>query len=247
MESRVILNTKTSKNCNHFSQLEAKLKNYKVIYIPSLKINAIKYSQEESYNINDYDIAIFLSKNAVKYVQHNQNWRQTKIIAVGPSTALAIKKYLKTDATYPSNNFSSAGIADMLALQDISTKKIVILTGSENNGLLAAKLETRALATTTLKIYKTSINYSSTKILAKLTSVAAITSFSCNSLLALEKLIVTSNNNSLKNCPLLVISKKMKLLALSLGFSNNILVADNATTVAVTDCLENYLKEQEHG
>ena len=107
-------------------------------------------------NFDQFDVAIFVSKNAVTFgipllEQIWPQWPQVSWLAVGQSTAMALEKY-DIKAEYPGKS-GSEGLLALDCLRDVKQTKILIVRGGEGRKLLAEELLRRGAEVSYLEVY----------------------------------------------------------------------------------------------
>ena len=95
--------------------------------------------------LDQYDIAIFVSANAVEYgVPAPDAWPARLLaLAPGPGTAAALAATGIADATIPATTFDSDGLLALPDLRDVSGKRILIFRGEGGRGELGEVLRGR--------------------------------------------------------------------------------------------------------
>ena len=104
-------------------------------------------------NINEYQLLVFISRNAVKYGVHYLSDCDMDIAAVGPSTA----KSLEAEG-YPANvvshqGFTSEALLDHPRLQDLHGKRVLIVRGVGGRDLLKQSMTARGARVDYLEVY----------------------------------------------------------------------------------------------
>jgi uroporphyrinogen-III synthase len=96
-------------------------------------------------SLDRYDIAIFVSANAVEYgVPSPHAWpAKLHAFAPGPGTAAALIATGVHDVTVPGASFDSEGLLALPALQDVAGKRIAIFRGDGGRELLGDTLRAR--------------------------------------------------------------------------------------------------------
>jgi uroporphyrinogen-III synthase len=93
----------------------------------------------------DYDIAIFVSANAVEYgVPDPRRWPATLVaFAPGPGTAEALAAAGVPGTVIPETTFDSEGLLALPGLSDVRGKRVLILRGDGGRELLGETLASR--------------------------------------------------------------------------------------------------------
>ena len=103
-----------------------------------------------------YDIAIFVSANAVEYgVPAPHVWPAKLLtLAPGPGTSAALAATGITDARIPASTFDSDGMLELPELHDVEGKRVVIFRGEGGRGQLGDALRQRGAEVTYVECYR---------------------------------------------------------------------------------------------
>ncbi len=180
----------------------------------------------------DYDIAIFISINAVN---HGIGFLPTaeprpQLAAIGPSTARALKEAgFETDIK-ATRGFTSEALLREPALRDVKDKKILIFRGSGGRALLGRELEERGASVTYAEVYRRDrpdeLDPAIEKRLAE-GSVDIVTATSAETLFNLYELADDPGAEGLLDTQLVTASERVVKKATALGFRNDALLADS--------------------
>jgi uroporphyrinogen-III synthase len=106
--------------------------------------------------LEQYDVAIFVSANAVEYgVPAPEAW-PSKLLALapGPGTAAALAATGIAGARIPASTFDSAGLLALPELRDVAGKRVVIFRGEGGRGDLGDTLRERGASVTYVECYR---------------------------------------------------------------------------------------------
>lgn len=194
--------------------------------------------------LNEFDIAIFTSANAVnKIASFWPTQNKLTIFAVGPSTAAMLLQH-KIKVNYvPKNNFSSEGLLELSELNQIKNKKIALFTGAGGRTLLLDTLQHRGAMVTKIETYQRQCPTS--EAMKKLpinwqNKITLVISTSSENLQNLFNLFGENYRSWLQHIPLLVISPRMADIAKNLGCKGPLLIANNSTDKAILECLRTW-------
>lgn len=91
---------------------------------------------------NGYDYIIAVSVNAVDYTDRAilSKWPTARYIAVGKATQVSLEKASQQRVLAPQEYFNSEGVLDLVELQNVKGKRILILRGKGGREFLADSL-----------------------------------------------------------------------------------------------------------
>lgn len=196
--------------------------------------------------LDQYDIAIFLSANAVYYTSKliQQHWRtlpkNLKIAAIGTGTRSALKKATFPVHLLPRQHFNSEGLLALPELQQVSDQKIILFAGENGRTLLADTLTQRgAIVDKALAYRRVKPDTDSTAIIKQWQQgkIDVVVCTSNESLLNLFAILGTKGQTMLIKTPIVGISGRLKPLAKKLGFTKQPIIADNADDGAIIKAL----------
>lgn len=216
------------------------------IYFPTLEIIGIKNIKKITFyikNLKQYDFVIFISPNSVfnaaKYI--HTIWpiwpSNTKTIATGPGTALALEQCGLSSDNCPEKDFNGIGLLNLAILQDIKQKKILIIKGEGGLLYLAKGLKARGAQTDHLNVYKRQLPRIDKYNIPNQETIDVIICTSHSGLKNLVSLLYPYWQAILFKKQLLVISPRLADSAKKLGFVKPPLISDNATNTAMLQTL----------
>lgn len=211
---------------------------------PTLGIEPLNktFAPDTVTKLEQADAIIFISSNAVLHaVKFLPNLGNSKVIAIGPSTAEALRcKQIKVDLV-SKEPFSSEALLALPYLQTISDKEITIITGVGGNPLLADTLKLRGAKVNKIAVYQRSCPRVTDQQISKITGLTDPI-FIITSVEILKNLMTIMKqhaaDNWLRNQMLLLVSDRIKQVALAHGFDNELLIlSQNATKPAILEAL----------
>ena len=112
--------------------------------------------REVQRDLARYDIAIFVSANAVEYAVGDPAAWPSKLLpfAPGPGTAAALAAVGITNARMPATTMDSEGLLALPELADVAGRRIVIFRGSGGRELLHTVLEARGAQVEQIECYR---------------------------------------------------------------------------------------------
>ena len=195
--------------------------------------------------IEQFEIIIFVSRNAVKWSYHwlgDQNLPSKAIIAaIGQGTAQELLTTYKRSADIiPEGQFNSENLLKFNNFDAIQGKKVLIVRGNGGREQLATELSNRGANVQYAEVYQ---RVKSNPNLDELTNsikyhnlqVAVITS--SEGLINLIEIIGNLTKIWLNHANLIVFSERTKKLARDLGIQGNIKVTKTATDLAIVETI----------
>jgi uroporphyrinogen-III synthase len=112
--------------------------------------------REVHWHLSRYDIAVFVSANAVEYgVADPASWPHRMLtLAPGPGTAAALAAIGIHNVRIPKTTMDSEGLLALPELETVSGKRVVIFRGDSGRELLRTALETRGAEVTQVECYR---------------------------------------------------------------------------------------------
>jgi uroporphyrinogen-III synthase len=211
------------------------------ILFPTLEIQSIRPTELASIidAINQYEILIFTSKNAVDhFITFLPRSHKSQIAAIGPTTAKTLAGYDLAVDLLP-EKFDSEHLLLLLKKQPLQGKQILIISGEGGRTLLETALTSLGAKITKLPVYRRLCPKVDPEILKdmvqKKNSLLLITS--CDSFQNLLSICQHYEKEAwLHHIPMVVISDRIRHFMESVGFSSQrLLVAHNGTDQAILD------------
>jgi uroporphyrinogen-III synthase len=217
---------------------------------PTLDIIPTELSQknkEKIQRINQFDIIIFISPNAVEHglnlIKSQRELPESILLAtIGQGSAKAVYDHLgKQPDIVPKENFNSEGLLATSAMQNVANKRILIIRGNSGREHLKQTLEQRGALVEYLNVYqrvKPATNTTDLEQYLQNNQIAAIVITSATSLKNLMELTPAKVTPQLLQVPLLLINQRLIDIAKEAGFSSNLFVATEASDNAIIESLK---------
>lgn len=197
-------------------------------------------------SLQDYDLAVFISVNAVSrgldYILARRGWpQQVKIAAVGASSAAALREHGLAVDLVPAHQYNSESLLALEELQDMHGKRVVILRGNGGREHLRDTLIARGAKVDYVEVYRRACPAPDSQLMRSLLQPGAldvITVTSNESLQNLFSMAAEDLQSQLRTLPLVVASERQALLAQELGFEHAAVVAENAADVALVEAVK---------
>ncbi|MBT8144230.1 MAG: uroporphyrinogen-III synthase, partial [Gammaproteobacteria bacterium] len=196
-------------------------------------------------DIRDYDIAIFISTNAVengvRFVP--QDAPRPQIAAIGPSTARAL-----ADAGLPcdiraAHGFTSEALLREPVFGDLTGKRLVIFRGRGGRAILGRELQNRGADVSYAEVYtRDRPDELDDEIAVQLAAgnIDAVTATSAETLVNLYELADGPTLDGLLAAQLVTASERVAKKAAALGFTHAALVAPGPDDEALVETLSNW-------
>ena len=196
--------------------------------------------------LDQYDLAIFISPNAVRYgveaVTHSRAWPDNlRLATIGKGSEQELEKRLgRTADIVPTSGNDSEALLENSALQSINGEHILIFRGRKGRELLADTLRARGAQVDYAEVYERHRPEADTVRLNAALESATIDAILISSNEALDNLlsmVETTNLNALYQIPLVVIHPRQAKRAQQLGFRYNPILAHDASVSAIIKAL----------
>lgn len=217
---------------------------------PTLEIIPSELTEENKEKIQQlqqYDIVIFISPNAVEYglkqIQKLTTLPENVLLAtIGQGSAKTLNNILgKQPDISPRENFNSEGLLAMPAMQSVDKKHILIIRGNGGREHLKETLQQRGAVVEYLDVYKRIKPETNTAELEQYlqnNQIAAIVITSAESLKNLLELTPVKVLSLLLQVPLLLINQRLVEIAKETKFSGNLFIANEASDDAIIESLK---------
>ena len=124
-----------------------------IVILPPADASALREAQRR---LADYDIAVFVSGNAVEYgVGDAAAWpAHLPALAPGTGTAAALVAVGIHNVRIPATTMDSEGLLTLPELANVAGKRIVVFRGETGRELLKSALEARGASVTQVECYR---------------------------------------------------------------------------------------------
>lgn len=202
--------------------------------------------------LESFDIAIFISPNAVKRAVNCIQARRAipaglRLAAVGRGSARTLAQLgLEVDIV-PATRFNSEALLELAAMQQVAGKRIVIFRGEGGRELLAETLRQRGAEVEYAEVYRRVKPKSDVAGLLRHWArgdVDVVTVTSNDSLRNLYDMVGQLGRQWLQQTPLVVVSERTRALAAELGFKQVPVVASEASDEAIVRAVKEWRMAQ---
>jgi len=202
--------------------------------------------------LHEFDLAIFISPNAVNKAMHLINRRllppRLRFAAVGQGTVKALEKFGIDAVIAPVARFDSEALLDMAELKHVEGKHIVIFRGDGGRELLGKTLLERGATLEYAECYRRVKPAADTDWLLKIAAsgaISAVTVTSSEGLRNLFDMIGEPAHAWLRRTPLFVSHERIAETARKLGCAHVILTS--AGDSGLLEGLSNYFRLEARG
>lgn len=229
--------------CQRIEDLGGTTVRFPVLQIDDIDDSTHLYTQID--RLDTFDIAIFISPNAVKKAvnviqskhQNKKEWPESvKIAAVGKTSAKALKDLGLKAEIFPSKRFNSEALLSLEEMQDISGKNIIIFRGEGGRELLAETLKERGAKVEYAECYKRSKPDADVSTLLRHWSrgeINVVVTTSNEGLHNLYDMVGQLGRQWLTKSTMIVVSERGADLAMQLGFKHRPIVSLQASDEAI--------------
>jgi uroporphyrinogen-III synthase len=195
--------------------------------------------------LDDFDIAVFISANAVEraltHILAQRDWPvAVRIAVIGRRSAEALESFGLQADLCPQTRFNSEALLELEALQHVAGQRVLIFRGNGGREYLADTLRERGAEVTHVEAYQRSRPDTDSTALLEAWRSGDIDVVQVNSVESLENLFAMLDEEGramLLDTLLLVVSERMLPVAKRMGFTQAPLLAANATDDAVLEAL----------
>ena len=199
-------------------------------------------SQPISRPIGDYDILLFVSRNAVegafRFIDTTDLQASTCFGVIGSATRTALAAVLEDSdfdlagCLVAGEPYNSETLLQAQALQQVARKRVLILRGQHGRNLLGDELSRRGAEVEYAEVYRRAIPRHGARVFSQLTAPCFPTLVlltSAEGMHNLFKLVDATAAEALRRVPWLLISERMRESARKLGHNATVLIARNAS------------------
>jgi len=199
-------------------------------------------------NIEHYDIALFVSSNAVNYTFNYLDAKKLPsnllLGIIGKGSQLALKALGCDSFINPTGIFNSEGLLQSEKLQNISDKNIIIFRGQQGRNLLGDTLRQRGATVSYCEVYQRRKPSYPTEHFCQLTARNVPTIVVFTSVEGMQNCLQIVDETSsllIKKLPWLLISERMRESAQKLGHNAATIIAINASDEGILEALEYWI------
>ncbi|MDJ0834185.1 MAG: uroporphyrinogen-III synthase [Gammaproteobacteria bacterium] len=198
-------------------------------------------------NIRDYDLVLFVSRNAVDFSFHFLDPEQVpadlQFGVIGKGSWMALKDHGIESQIIPASSYNSEGLLQSPALQKVAGKRVLIMRGQEGRNLLGDTLRERGAEVDYCEVYRRELPATTAEDFALLTAehIPEIVVFtSAEGLHNCFKLLNQPQADQLRGLPWLLISDRMRETARDLGHNAEVIIAGTASDEGIVLALQHW-------
>jgi uroporphyrinogen-III synthase len=222
---------------------------HEAISLPTIEI----LKPADSYRIEaltdtleDYDLAVFVSVNAVRmgveFILNQRDWPENaRIATVGAASADALLPYGLSVDLVPGQQYNSEALLALDELQDMSGQCVVIFRGNGGREVLRDTLVERGADVDYVEIYQRACPAVDVQLMQTLLQrdyLGCITITSNEALQNLYAMAGAEGQSLLLKIPLVVVGPRQATLAQQLGFVQTPVIAANASDKAIVAAIQ---------
>lgn len=202
------------------------------------------------HRLDDFDLAIFISANAVnqaiKYIKlcRRQIPAKLKLATIGEASACALQNLLGREPDVcPKTQFNSEALLAMGAMQEVADLSIVIFRGEGGRGYLGDTLRQRGAKVEYASVYRRSQPKANLDTLRKQLAsggVHVITITSGEGIHNLCNMLGEEQQHWLRNTQLVVVNQRLVALVQELGFIKPAIVAATASDDDIVEAIRHW-------
>ncbi len=245
---KILVTRPAHQNKNLTEQLE--VLGHKVVNLPTIDIKPAQpttFLKQLGEQIKDYDIALFVSRNAVdhafNYLLPEHLPEKLKLGVIGKGSLLAIQSLGIESQIIPAHSYNSEGLLDTPVLQEVAGKNIIIFRGQAGRNLLGDTLQQRGARVTYCEVYRRVLpEYTDERLegLFNGSSFDLAVFTSAEGLQNCFQLVNKQQAHLLQQTPWLLISERMRETARNLRHNARIIIAKRASDEGILQAIQTW-------
>ncbi len=244
LQQQVILNTRPAHQQGELTRL-LQQDGARVLAFPVINIEPVAIGAEQrrlAGAIGDYDILLFVSRNAVegafRFIDCRRLRPSARLGVIGSATRDALAAVLSAGGLDPDGclvagePYNSEALLRAPALQQVEGKRVLILRGQQGRNLLGDELRRRGASVDYAEVYRRARPHKAAGDFQRLVAEGFPTLIiltSAEGMHNLVELVDEATARALYRIPWLLISERMRESALKLGHNATVLIAQNAS------------------
>ena len=252
LHGQIILNTRPSHQQGELTQMLQR-DGARVLAFPVIDIEPVAVGPAQrqlARSIGDYDILLFVSRNAVEAAFGFIDARRLKapvcLGVIGSATLAALQAALADtgldieDCLLAGEPYNSETLLQAPALQRVDGKRVLIFRGQRGRNLLGDELTRRGASVEYAEVYQRRLPASAAETFNRLVESGwptLVVLTSGEGMHNLMELVDEQAARTLCRIPWLLISERMRESALKLGHNATVLIAQSASDRGIRDTI----------
>ncbi|MDH5355872.1 MAG: uroporphyrinogen-III synthase [Gammaproteobacteria bacterium] len=244
LRGQCILNTRPAHQQAELNRLMT-AQGASVLAFPTIEISratATGFHQNLASHLNDYQIAIFVSRNAVDgafaFLGSKPLPAHLKLAVIGEGTYQALAQRVEglDRRLIRSEPYNSEGLLDAGELQQVDGQNILIFRGQQGRTLLTEQLQARGASVDHCEVYRRNLPDYDDHEFARLSEKQAPTLVLLTSTEGMHNLLALVDEawrSQLLHTPWLLISERMRESAIKLGHNAGVIIARKASDAGI--------------
>lgn len=203
--------------------------------------------------LTDFDLAIFISRNAV---EQTFGWLRARrhawpaglpVACVGPASRQALARAGISEVIVPPSGFDSESLLALPAMQDVAHKRVVIFRGDGGRELLAETLKQRRAVVTYAECYRRVRPVADVAALVnawRTDGIDVVSVTSTEGLHNLYDMLGETDRGWLLHTPVVTVSKAQAANCHRFGFSGDVLIATAASDEAILETIKTWRRSR---
>lgn len=161
LAGKYIVVTRPAGQATHLAEALQNLGAHPILFpvLTILDLEDIQPLHDIALQLDDFDLAVFISPNAVhkslEQVLRHRGWpAQVRAATVGESSQRELARYGIRDVIAPTQRFDSEALLDLPEMREVAGRRIVIFRGDGGRELLGEKLRERGAEVVQIASYR---------------------------------------------------------------------------------------------
>ena len=244
LQGQIILNTRPAHQQGELTRMLQR-DGARVLSFPVIEIQTVTPGDSQQrlrHAIADYDILLFVSRNAVdgafRLIDATQLHPATRLGVIGAASSAALRAALADgpvdvdDCLVAGEPYNSETLLQALAGHSVAGQRVLIFRGQQGRNLLGDELQRRGAVVEYAEVYRRALPAGGAEAFNRLVAdgmPTLVVLTSTEGMQNLFELVDAQAARALCRIPWLLISERMRESALKLGHNAAVLIAHNAS------------------
>ena len=256
LQGQVILNTRPAHQQAELTKMLER-DGARVLGYPVIEIQPAAARQAALERIDDYDILLFVSRNAVdgafRLLDSGRIRPGTRLGVIGTATRTALEQALADSpldidsGLIAAEPYNSEALLEALATLDVAGLRVLILRGQQGRNLLGDTLRERGARVDYAEVYRRAVPAGGADAFNRLVEGVMpdlVILTSDEGMHNLIEMVDASAARALRAIPWLLISERMRESAQKLGHNAPVLIAQNASDTGIRQTISDWAEAQ---